>query len=164
MWRRDAQPAVDCCDCGGCCDVTRFPDSLGNIWHASGQISAECIVDGDAGGRHTAAAAAAAVAKSRGKIRRAARRGEKKVSSRCRRLVSPPADVTRLRRAAANARERKRMSGLNEAFDRLREVIPAAAAGWAPADGKLSKYDTLQLAQTYIDALLDLLKPTALPQ
>ncbi|XP_033250496.1 protein atonal homolog 1-like [Drosophila miranda] len=32
--------------------------------------------------------------------------------------------VQKRRRHAANARERKRMNGLNEAFDRLREVVP----------------------------------------
>ncbi|KAL4147900.1 hypothetical protein QTP88_002227 [Uroleucon formosanum] len=52
------------------------------------------------------------------------------------------------RRLAANARERRRMNGLNEAFDRLRGVVPAA-----DDERKLSKYETLQMAQTYILAL-----------
>jgi len=52
------------------------------------------------------------------------------------------------RRLAANARERRRMNGLNEAFDRLRGVVPAAED-----ERKLSKYETLQMAQTYIMAL-----------
>ncbi|XP_008178746.1 protein atonal-like [Acyrthosiphon pisum] len=52
------------------------------------------------------------------------------------------------RRLAANARERRRMNGLNEAFDRLRGVVPAA-----DDERKLSKYETLQMAQTYIVAL-----------
>lgn len=56
------------------------------------------------------------------------------------------------RRLAANARERRRMNNLNEAFDRLREVVPAA-----DADRKLSKYETLQMAQTYITTLHELL-------
>ncbi|KAF4533434.1 hypothetical protein B566_EDAN001159 [Ephemera danica] len=38
---------------------------------------------------------------------------------------TPPAAVVRRRRLAANARERRRMNGLNEAFDRLREVVPS---------------------------------------
>nr|CAI5852856.1 unnamed protein product [Callosobruchus analis] len=57
------------------------------------------------------------------------------------------------RRLAANARERRRMNGLNEAFDRLREVIPSL-----DAEHKLSKFETLQMAQTYINALRELLE------
>ena len=55
------------------------------------------------------------------------------------------------RRHAANARERKRMNGLNDAFERLRHHIPELGN-----DRKLSKYETLQMAQTYIGALRDL--------
>ncbi|KAL1459377.1 hypothetical protein WDU94_011364 [Cyamophila willieti] len=44
------------------------------------------------------------------------------------------------------------MSGLNEAFDRLREVIPCIGI-----EHKLSKFETLQMAQTYIHSLRDLL-------
>ncbi|XP_054258504.1 protein atonal-like [Macrosteles quadrilineatus] len=65
----------------------------------------------------------------------------------------PSPSVMRRRRLAANARERRRMSGLNEAFDRLREVIPSIGT-----DHKLSKFETLQMAQTYISALCDLLE------
>jgi len=50
------------------------------------------------------------------------------------------------------SRERRRMNGLNDAFDRLREVIPCLGS-----DHKLSKYETLQMAQTYINALKGLL-------
>uniref|UniRef100_A0AAY4DDU6 BHLH domain-containing protein n=1 Tax=Denticeps clupeoides TaxID=299321 RepID=A0AAY4DDU6_9TELE len=57
------------------------------------------------------------------------------------------------RRMAANARERRRMHGLNHAFDELRSVIPAF-----DNDKKLSKYETLQMAQIYINALSDLLQ------
>lgn len=56
------------------------------------------------------------------------------------------------RRLAANARERRRMNSLNVAFDRLRQVVPGIGA-----DRKLSKYETLQMAQSYINALRDLL-------
>ncbi|SPP73415.1 transcription factor 15 [Drosophila guanche] len=65
-------------------------------------------------------------------------------------ILSPT--VQKKRRQAANARERKRMNGLNEAFDRLREVVPAPSI-----DQKLSKFETLQMAQSYILALCDLL-------
>ncbi|KAL1517459.1 hypothetical protein ABEB36_001222 [Hypothenemus hampei] len=60
--------------------------------------------------------------------------------------------VIKKRRLAANARERRRMNGLNEAFDRLRNVIPSL-----DAEHKLSKFETLQMAQSYIAALKELL-------
>ncbi len=58
-----------------------------------------------------------------------------------------------MRRVAANARERRRMNGLNDAFERLREVVPNLGS-----DHNLSKFETLQMAQTYIGALSNLLK------
>lgn len=45
------------------------------------------------------------------------------------------------------------MHGLNHAFDELRSVIPAF-----DNDKKLSKYETLQMAQIYINALAELLE------
>ncbi|XP_029367037.1 protein atonal homolog 1a [Echeneis naucrates] len=68
----------------------------------------------------------------------------------------PSSGVQRQRRVAANARERRRMHGLNHAFDELRSVIPAF-----DNDKKLSKYETLQMAQIYINALADLLQAPA---
>ncbi|XP_063888645.1 myogenic factor 6-like [Scylla paramamosain] len=62
-------------------------------------------------------------------------------------------EVKKKRRLQANARERRRMNGLNNAFERLREVVPALGN-----DRKLSKFETLQMAQTYITALAELLK------
>ncbi|XP_061612925.1 transcription factor Atoh7 [Phyllopteryx taeniolatus] len=59
----------------------------------------------------------------------------------------------RRRRLAANARERRRMLGLNVAFDRLRSVIPQLES-----DKKLSKSETLQMAQIYIATLSELLR------
>lgn len=44
------------------------------------------------------------------------------------------------------------MNGLNDAFNRLREVVPTLTE-----DQKLSKYETLQMAQTYIATLMALL-------
>ncbi|CAK9807254.1 Basic helix-loop-helix transcription factor amos [Anthophora plagiata] len=67
--------------------------------------------------------------------------------------VPPSPSVLKRRRLAANARERRRMNGLNDAFDKLREVVPSLEA-----DHKLSKFETLQMAQTYIAALRDLLQ------
>lgn len=60
--------------------------------------------------------------------------------------------VMKRRRLAANARERRRMNGLNEAFDKLRDVVPSLGA-----DHRLSKFETLQMAQTYIGSLRELL-------
>ncbi|XP_014603042.1 PREDICTED: uncharacterized protein LOC106786322 [Polistes canadensis] len=57
------------------------------------------------------------------------------------------------RRLAANARERRRMQNLNKAFDRLRAYLPSLGN-----DRQLSKYETLQMAQSYITALYDLLQ------
>lgn len=65
-------------------------------------------------------------------------------------IVQP--EVTKKRRLAANARERRRMNSLNDAFDRLRDVVPSLGN-----DRKLSKFETLQMAQTYIAALNELL-------
>nr|XP_046232859.1 twist-related protein [Scatophagus argus] len=64
----------------------------------------------------------------------------------------------RRRRLAANARERRRMLGLNVAFDRLRSVIPNLES-----DKKLSKSETLQMAQIYIATLSELLQEGAAP-
>ncbi|XP_001842623.2 protein atonal [Culex quinquefasciatus] len=61
-------------------------------------------------------------------------------------------EVVKKRRLAANARERRRMNSLNDAFDRLRDVVPSLGS-----DRKLSKFETLQMAQTYIAALNELL-------
>ena len=60
--------------------------------------------------------------------------------------------LRRKRRLAANARERRRMDNLNQAFDRLRGVLPSIGD-----DRQFSKYETLQMAQSYITALADLL-------
>lgn len=62
-------------------------------------------------------------------------------------------NLLRRRRLAANARERRRMNNLNDAFNRLRDVIPSIGN-----DRRLSKFETLQMAQTYIGALIELLK------
>ena len=66
-------------------------------------------------------------------------------------------EVKKKRRLAANARERKRMNGLNDAFERLREHIPDLGN-----DRKLSKFETLQMAQTYIQALREILQLNAI--
>lgn len=65
---------------------------------------------------------------------------------------NPSLEIMKKRRLAANARERRRMNSLNDAFDRLRDVVPSLGN-----DRKLSKFETLQMAQTYIAALHELL-------
>ena len=67
-------------------------------------------------------------------------------------LKSVPETVMKKRRLAANARERRRMDMLNKGFDRLRTVLP----GLGP-ERQLSKYETLQMAQSYISELQELL-------
>ncbi|KAK7028084.1 hypothetical protein SK128_016355 [Halocaridina rubra] len=77
-------------------------------------------------------------------------------NGRCNRKQRTGREVTEVlrkkRRLAANARERRRMDNLNKAFDRLCAVLPKMYD-----DRKLSKYDTLQMAQIYITTLADLL-------
>ena len=63
-----------------------------------------------------------------------------------------PESEMKRRRLAANARERRRMDMLNQGFDRLRQVLP----GLGPQH-QLSKYETLQMAQSYIAELAELL-------
>ena len=62
---------------------------------------------------------------------------------------------TKVKRVAANSRERKRMHTVNSAFDQLRELVPTY-----PSNRKLSKIDTLRLACTYIQDLVSLLHNT----
>ena len=80
-----------------------------------------------------------------------------KVTKKTKRLMTSTRDSTtgadsKQRRLAANARERRRMNNLNTAFDRLRDVIPSLGD-----DKQLSKFETLQMAQSYINALVALL-------
>lgn len=82
-------------------------------------------------------------------------RGRKKNPDRSKCIKAQPASPTvmKKRRLAANARERRRMNGLNEAFDKLRDVVPPMGD-----EHKLSKFETLQMAQSYIRALCNLLE------
>lgn len=69
-----------------------------------------------------------------------------------RRTKQIPPQIKKKRRLAANARERKRMQSLNDAFDRLRQYLPSLGE-----DRQFSKHETLQMAQSYISALCELL-------
>ena len=68
-------------------------------------------------------------------------------------LYPPTQQVMKHRRNMANARERRRMNGLNDAFERLREVVPNVNS-----EQKMSKIETLLVAQTYIKALAKLME------
>ncbi|EFO13519.1 helix-loop-helix DNA-binding domain-containing protein [Loa loa] len=57
-----------------------------------------------------------------------------------------------LKRKAANERERKRMYSINEAFDKLRHLLP-----WLSNERKISKASTLREAIRYIKQLNQLL-------
>ena len=59
----------------------------------------------------------------------------------------------KMKRVAANSRERRRMHTVNSAFDKLRELVPTY-----PTNRKLSKIDTLRLACAYIEDLTALLR------
>ncbi|XP_057683566.1 fer3-like protein [Corythoichthys intestinalis] len=63
--------------------------------------------------------------------------------------------ITMVQRQAANVRERKRMFGLNEAFDALRKKVPTFAY-----EKRLSRIETLRLAIVYISFMRDLLENT----
>ena len=79
-----------------------------------------------------------------------------------------PLHVRQKRRQAANARERKRMTSLNEAFGRLRAILPqknvSSASNHVEEDSsrgptkELSKMEALQTAQAYIAELSRLLR------
>merc|ERR1711944_396397 len=71
-------------------------------------------------------------------------------------LHPPPPTIMKHLRNMANARERKRMNGLNDAFERLREVVPNVNT-----EQKMSKIETLLVAQTYIKALAKLMDSVA---
>uniref|UniRef100_A0A182WQ83 BHLH domain-containing protein n=1 Tax=Anopheles minimus TaxID=112268 RepID=A0A182WQ83_9DIPT len=91
---------------------------------------------------------------------------------RRRRKPSGGGILSLVKRKKANLRERNRMHGLNDALDRLRMCVPLPATvttasvrsdtnvdqgGPASTPQKLSKIDTLRLAQNYIRALLEVL-------
>lgn len=69
--------------------------------------------------------------------------------------TTPIVQIEKTRRIAANARERRRMNGLNSAFDRLRTVLPSSMF---QEQRRFSKYETLQMAQSYIAALQSILQ------
>lgn len=61
--------------------------------------------------------------------------------------------ISNVQRQAANIRERKRMFGLNEAFDLLRRKVPKFTY-----EKRLSRIETLRLAIVYINFMTEMLK------
>ena len=72
-------------------------------------------------------------------------------SSKPKRKDAPNGQGKGDQRTVANVRERQRTQALNEAFNKLRKIIPTL-----PSD-KLSKIQTLRLAARYIDFLCQVL-------
>ena len=64
-----------------------------------------------------------------------------------------PAKDSRSRRKQANDRERRRMHGLNDALDLLKDVLPSS-----PDGSKLTKIETLRMAHNYIWMLREAVK------
>lgn len=60
--------------------------------------------------------------------------------------------INKTQRVAANMRERRRMTHLNEAFENLKQKVPAF-----PHERKLSRIQTLKLAIEYISFMSDIL-------
>jgi hypothetical protein len=83
------------------------------------------------------------------KIKRSSTQTKRTTSS-----MAPVVQLEKTRRIAANARERRRMNGLNTAFDHLRTVLPSSMF---QQQRRFSKYETLQMAQSYIAALQSIL-------
>lgn len=82
------------------------------------------------------------------------RRGPKK-----KKMTKARQERFRARRVKANARERSRMHGLNDALDNLRRVMPCYSK-----TQKLSKIETLRLARNYIWALSEVLDSGQSPE
>ncbi|XP_029911064.1 neurogenic differentiation factor 4 [Myripristis murdjan] len=82
------------------------------------------------------------------------RRGPKK-----KKMTKARQERFRARRVKANARERSRMHGLNDALDNLRRVMPCYSK-----TQKLSKIETLRLARNYIWALSEVLETGQSPE
>ncbi|XP_013794349.1 twist-related protein-like [Limulus polyphemus] len=68
-----------------------------------------------------------------------------------------PPPLSKYRRKTANARERSRMNEMNEAFDKLRKVVPTFPVNAGVENTKLTKITTLRLAVNYIAALTKIL-------
>uniref|UniRef100_A0A183CZN9 BHLH domain-containing protein n=1 Tax=Gongylonema pulchrum TaxID=637853 RepID=A0A183CZN9_9BILA len=80
----------------------------------------------------------------------------KRVKRKYRCRVRSPETIRRskqIRRNKANARERRRMHNLNQALEQLRNTLPQL-----PDEPKLTKIETLRMANNYIYALTQILR------
>ncbi|XP_076312823.1 uncharacterized protein LOC143226138 [Tachypleus tridentatus] len=71
-----------------------------------------------------------------------------------------PPPLSKYRRKTANERERSRMKEINEAFEKLRNAVPAFPVENKTENAKLTKITTLRLAINYISALAEVLRKT----
>ncbi|OQR73903.1 protein atonal7-A-like [Tropilaelaps mercedesae] len=82
---------------------------------------------------------------------RSLRKRQSQPQSPCPREKARPAPLSKYRRKTANARERFRMQEINDAFERLRSMVPGMPT---ENDSKqLTKITTLRLTMNYINAL-----------
>ncbi|XP_056129456.1 neurogenic differentiation factor 4-like [Lampris incognitus] len=79
--------------------------------------------------------------------------GPKRRGPKRKRMTKARQERFRARRVKANARERSRMHGLNDALENLRGIMPCHSK-----TQKLSKIETLRLARNYICALSEALE------
>ncbi|CAL8339194.1 unnamed protein product [Merluccius merluccius] len=79
--------------------------------------------------------------------------GPKRRGPKRKRMTKGRQERFRARRVKANARERSRMHGLNDALENLRSIMPCHSK-----TQKLSKIETLRLARNYICALSEALE------
>ncbi|XP_056462412.1 neurogenic differentiation factor 4-like [Gadus chalcogrammus] len=79
--------------------------------------------------------------------------GPKRRGPKRKRMTKGRQERFRARRVKANARERSRMHGLNDALEGLRSIMPCHSK-----TQKLSKIETLRLARNYICALSEALE------
>ncbi|KAK7494387.1 hypothetical protein BaRGS_00014279 [Batillaria attramentaria] len=116
-----------------------------------------CAADAkDRGGDWTEPSADEEAAEKRSQDReeRRAMKGRRYSKSRARcRSPTVVLKQKKTRRLKANDRERNRMHNLNHALDSLRRVLPSF-----PDDTKLTKIETLRLANNYIWALTETIK------
>ncbi|KAF7198995.1 neurogenic differentiation factor 4 [Nothobranchius furzeri] len=85
--------------------------------------------------------------------------GPKRRGPKRKKMTKARQERFRARRVKANARERSRMHGLNNALDNLRRVMPCYSK-----TQKLSKIETLRLARNYIWALSEVLENGQSPE
>lgn len=113
------------------------PHSLAGAARGQGAASRKRTNSGSSGSSAHSGSCSAGSGQSRPKIRRRQPLSQEELNNQ---------------RNQANVRERQRTQSLNDAFSKLREIVPTQ-----PSD-KLSKRETLKLAHMYIDFLNEVLE------